>query len=277
MIPDWMNQVLWFVAGVFATGAVWYFLSQKNYHAALWSGFAAAMILLLNVTLLIRNNLISHQAESAARPSESSLSREVFHTRFHTGVRFKYPGALMYLYDSSLGKRLAPVGYAMVMEVTNISQTIARVQAYTVDIPVNGEWIRLPNLRAVDPTAFFWAKNGDLRNVRRIDFQANGFDPQARNKSLQPGEGIKGWVFLEWPPELRDTSPKFDRIRLQIDDAIGRRTVATLDTEIAEEPGESLLGGGELIVGPQESLDLSKTPILPHMDLLNLSKEKSSP
>jgi hypothetical protein len=30
-IPDWMIQVAWFAAGICATGAFWYFLSQKEH------------------------------------------------------------------------------------------------------------------------------------------------------------------------------------------------------------------------------------------------------
>jgi len=59
---DWLHQVLWFVAGVFATGAIWYFAGQKNWLATLWSTFAAVVTSLLAITLLIRNDLIRRAA-----------------------------------------------------------------------------------------------------------------------------------------------------------------------------------------------------------------------
>ena len=40
-VPDWFIQVLWFIAGVFATGAFWYFLSVKNEDSTIVSGVAA--------------------------------------------------------------------------------------------------------------------------------------------------------------------------------------------------------------------------------------------
>jgi cell division protein FtsW (lipid II flippase) len=58
MTPDWLFQVMWFGASVGATGAIWYFLSQRNYHAVLWWGFATAIVILLAVTLHIRNDLL---------------------------------------------------------------------------------------------------------------------------------------------------------------------------------------------------------------------------
>lgn len=43
-MPEWLIQITWFVAGVFATGAFWYFLSVKNNEAALFSGIAAIVL-----------------------------------------------------------------------------------------------------------------------------------------------------------------------------------------------------------------------------------------
>ena len=40
MTPDWLFQVMWFGASVGGTGAIWYFLSERNYHVVLWTGFA---------------------------------------------------------------------------------------------------------------------------------------------------------------------------------------------------------------------------------------------
>jgi hypothetical protein len=42
MTPDWLIQSIWFMAGVLATGAIWYFLSRNERHRALWTGFCAA-------------------------------------------------------------------------------------------------------------------------------------------------------------------------------------------------------------------------------------------
>jgi hypothetical protein len=57
MIPDWLLQLTWFLAGVCATGGFWYFLSQKNHIATLWMGFGALVLALLAVAFHIHNGL----------------------------------------------------------------------------------------------------------------------------------------------------------------------------------------------------------------------------
>lgn len=49
--PEWLMQLTWFFAGVFGTGAVWYFLSIKNNGAALISCLAAFVLIVLAVFL----------------------------------------------------------------------------------------------------------------------------------------------------------------------------------------------------------------------------------
>jgi hypothetical protein len=69
MTPDWVLQLMWFVAGVSATGAIWYFLAQKNRYALLWAIYFTVVIVLLAVALHIRNDLIRRDATPGlARP-----------------------------------------------------------------------------------------------------------------------------------------------------------------------------------------------------------------
>ena len=65
MTPDWLFQVMWFGAGVGGTGAVWYFLSQRSNHAALWTGFITFVVVSLAVTLHIRNDLLRREQPTA--------------------------------------------------------------------------------------------------------------------------------------------------------------------------------------------------------------------
>jgi hypothetical protein len=53
--PDWLHQSMWFIAGIFGTGAVWYFLSQRAHHAAFWSAVGAGVFASVAVALSIRN------------------------------------------------------------------------------------------------------------------------------------------------------------------------------------------------------------------------------
>jgi hypothetical protein len=65
MTPSWILTLLWFGAGIGATGAFWYFLSQRDLHATLWSAFVTATVVLLTVTLHIRNDLLEREQRKA--------------------------------------------------------------------------------------------------------------------------------------------------------------------------------------------------------------------
>lgn len=54
-VPPWLLQLVWFAAGIFATGACWYFLSRDDYIATVLS-FASAVILAVVAVQLHRLN-----------------------------------------------------------------------------------------------------------------------------------------------------------------------------------------------------------------------------
>jgi hypothetical protein len=56
VIPDWMVQVAWFAAGVCATGAFWYFLSQNDYTWTVVTGLGALVFAGLAVYLHARKD-----------------------------------------------------------------------------------------------------------------------------------------------------------------------------------------------------------------------------
>lgn len=54
-VPAWLLQLVWFLAGVFATGAVWFFLSKDEYVSA-WLSVGATFALVLVAVQLHRLN-----------------------------------------------------------------------------------------------------------------------------------------------------------------------------------------------------------------------------
>ena len=48
-VPSWLLQLVWFVASVFATGAVWYFLPRGNTAATVLSIVSAAVLAVVAV------------------------------------------------------------------------------------------------------------------------------------------------------------------------------------------------------------------------------------
>src|SRR4030042_2677602 len=64
MTSDWLLQILLVAVSILGGGAVWYFISQKQFHHALWSGLAAAILLLVVVALFIRNDIIKREIQA---------------------------------------------------------------------------------------------------------------------------------------------------------------------------------------------------------------------
>lgn len=50
-VPEWLPTVTWFVAGIFATGAFWYFLSKEDYIATALSAVGAGVLAIVAVVL----------------------------------------------------------------------------------------------------------------------------------------------------------------------------------------------------------------------------------
>lgn len=188
---------------------------------------------------------------------------------------FAYPGPLVYRYTAKPGQLLAPVGLAAVVEVTNKRPTAARVFSYVVDAPIKGQWTRLHNLQALNPRGFFWIGNNNFKAATQLDFSDNSFDIKARDQTLQPGESIQGWIFIEWPAELRARVPDVRQLRVTIENSHGERQISTLASPTAQEAGESVIAGGSWHVLPKAA-DLTGVPVMPHMDLLSSFREGKS-
>src|SRR5205823_237366 len=65
-VPDWSIQAAWWASGIFATGAVWYFLSTNERGFAVAAAFAAVFFALIAVTLHRKNDEVDSKREDAA-------------------------------------------------------------------------------------------------------------------------------------------------------------------------------------------------------------------
>lgn len=66
--PDWWIQASWWGAGIFATGAVWYFLSTREYSFAIAAGVAALALAILAVVLHKMKDAFQVAATSVPQP-----------------------------------------------------------------------------------------------------------------------------------------------------------------------------------------------------------------
>ena len=51
LVSDWLIQLVWFLAGICATGAFWYFLSRDDIVSTILSGLAAAAFAIIAIYL----------------------------------------------------------------------------------------------------------------------------------------------------------------------------------------------------------------------------------
>lgn len=61
-VPDWLIQTIWWLSGIFATGALWYFLSIKDYFYASGSGAIAVAFAIVAVVLHRRKDQLAEQS-----------------------------------------------------------------------------------------------------------------------------------------------------------------------------------------------------------------------
>jgi hypothetical protein len=191
-----------------------------------------------------------------------------FFLRLGPRVVAGFPGPLMYRYHSSKGDLLAPIGLAVMVEVTNKRGVAAKVSSYLLDAAIGGSWVRLPNLHVLNPTQFYYVAFPEgLAKAARFDFRDNAFDAQVE-KTLGPGESLSGWMFFEWPRELRRVTPTIQKLRIKVENSHGESQTTVLESAPGES-GESELNGGRWTSYQEQPFaDLSPLEIMPHIDLL---------
>ncbi|UPK84183.1 hypothetical protein [Pseudomonas sp. A2] len=58
-VPEWLIQITWWGSGIFATGALWYFISVKDYPFALGSAATATVLAIVAVLLHRRKDQLA--------------------------------------------------------------------------------------------------------------------------------------------------------------------------------------------------------------------------
>lgn len=149
---------------------------------------------------------------------------DVFKCNFNIVMRFGYPGYVFMVYPSALGNTISFPNIAVYVEVINTRPTATRIFSYQCRalLKYDEGGIRIISVNPLDrwekyeykPTGkivekwqklhsmgflsnnVYWMWHG-LEKCRLFDFTQNGFDNLAHDKQLQPGESIKGCIFLE--------------------------------------------------------------------------------
>lgn len=76
-VPDWWIQGSWWISGVFATGAIWYFLSLNKYSYACLATIGAIAFAILAVSLHRKKDALNTESDDASSKAAQAF-RSVF-------------------------------------------------------------------------------------------------------------------------------------------------------------------------------------------------------
>jgi hypothetical protein len=74
-VPDWSIQAAWWASGIFATGAVWYFLSTREYPLAVAATIAAAALAGVAIILHRKKDAVQASLPHSVIATETTLSK----------------------------------------------------------------------------------------------------------------------------------------------------------------------------------------------------------
>ncbi len=231
--------------------------------------------------------------------------QDIFRTNFITLMRFKWPGSLLYMYPSALGKTISPVSIALFIEVTNNKPIISRIYSYQcrallkydkggiarIEQSSGGgmnyryepsgniveEWRTLYSMGFLHDQIYFVTSDGFSR-CRRLDFTKNSFDNLARNSQLRPGESLMGWIFFEIDQDLRGQLPEIVELELTLRNSAGEEQVfrnRDLEPEGAERANSYISGGTWNILAGDYDLTKENYHMCAMVDLPKILKEGS--
>ena len=76
-VPDWSIQAAWWASGIFATGAVWYFLSAHEYAFAIAAAVAAVVLAFIAIFLHTQKDALTASASNPERAPPTQKDRLV--------------------------------------------------------------------------------------------------------------------------------------------------------------------------------------------------------
>lgn len=121
-VPNWLLQSTWFIAGVFGTGAFWYYLSQRDSVLTCVSAAGAALFAAVSICLHILSD--AKLVESPFNGDELRESRRDRISRWRNAVENLGPG---FRNESKLQKFLSSSIYSEMRSHLS-SETVAMIE-----------------------------------------------------------------------------------------------------------------------------------------------------
>ena len=177
-----------------------------------------------------------------------------------------FPQPLLYEYGNN---SLAPIGFALNIEVVNNQSTKTKVTEYYADVETaEGRWHRVLSLPMSPAHTIYFLNQRKMELGMRCNFEPGVFDNIAENRTLDAGQPLQGWMFFEWPLALRGTTVSPKKVRITVKNAQGESTESILDENRTPEPGASSFDNGGVFCSglPGEKIDLTGRNIRPLRD-----------
>lgn len=242
------------------------------------------------------------QEDKIKTKNDKSSKVDVFGVNFIVTFNSTWPGPLVYIYPSALGKTVSPISVALYVEVVNKKDKIAHIYSYSCkalmryDEGGTGQVITTPNggqkflykpsgkitekWRTLHSMGFvsdqvYYVPDNNLKKARRIDFSQNSFHRLANDKQLMPGESFMGWIFFELDPDLRGQLCEIKQIELSLTNSVGEsQTFNNNQKPKDNKEMETYVSAGDWhILKGAYDLTKEKLTITPKIDLPGVLKK----
>jgi len=232
--------------------------------------------------------------------SSEKVVRDIYKLMVSSTMRFKYPGQLLYLYDSQLGKTISPISLALFLEVVNNKSSISRVYSLetralmrydeggktqiNAQSPGGYKFSYIPSGKTVERwrtlhsvgflhDRIYFVPNNDWTECKRIDFSKSSFELEARDKQLQPGESLNGWIFYEMEEDVRTQTPEIKQLEFTLKNSSGEVQIVKVDFPKEGEKFPKISSGSWDILEGYYDLTKENFSLCPRIDLHTILKE----
>jgi hypothetical protein len=194
--------------------------------------------------------------------------------------RAGFPGPLLCIYNSELGKTMAPINIAISVEVTSLKPGRARIYSYKADALVSyqkgGRKIKESYPLFSIPISgceMYFVVDNDFSKAKKLDFSSNDFDLHARETQLEEGESISGWMFFEIDPKIRALDYDIEEINLSLENTLGEKQTIPILSWPGLSNGESMLSSGAWhLLGGYFDLTKEHYTLTPQRDMEDVLK-----
>jgi hypothetical protein len=253
-LENWRNwgTFIGLVVGGLVTAGIWHYTQNK---------------------IIARQNFLDAEKAKTTLQAQKSIQNNNLLIRQVSVINIgAYPGPFLFKYRSIKGEKIAPIGYMAFIEVTNIGEIMTRITSYELKLKIKNKWVKIPNLSVSNPLDVYYAVNVISKCIN-LDFRENSFDINAMNREIKKGESVRGWVFYEWPKELRNISTQPKTFSYTLTDKLQKESKVEGSFENGESPSSAIDGG--FIIPYKKYIDLSGFEIFSRYELIESIQKKN--